>query len=289
MQRFGVVGIAVVLAACAGPVGRRGVPDDGAGHDVAYLVTRLEIPLPEAGASVGADLDGLDSTGGGASCETRSHDFASTRDPEEVGVDNVGGAIVRNVERIVGRSLDRELANAIASGRLAIAIEIRDLRARGDGRVMVVVSAAVPLTGVLDVDADGAPLPGQIVRATPLVYALADLRGGTLVARTDPMSIPVAGEPIPMLPFEALGPSEIALDLDVDESGRRVAIGEVGTSLDVAAILEQVRGIDPAGVELARAILARFADLGPSPGDASICERISIGFALEAVEVEVVR
>lgn len=256
--------MALGVAACAGPEIERGVPDDGRAHDIAFAITALTVPGEIEGAAIGADLDGRDadpSRGTVATCEDLSLDRVSVRSPSERGVDDAAIALLPVVRDVLGEPLDEAIARAIARGELAIGIAIRGVRARGDGSVEVAIFS--------------------LAEGRELAVGAGTIEGTTVRARFDAIAIPVAPA-IPFLPLGELGESELVLDLALDAQGNRVLHGaQLGTSVPVASIVRDVDALDPRWSSIARDMLEATADLVPSAADPMICERLSVGLAIE--------
>jgi hypothetical protein len=235
--------------------------------------------------SAGFDLDGIDSTRPdvAGNCEEYSTDYASELDPELVGVDNAGGGLISVGEDLAGGTFADALDEAVKEGRLRWALRVGEL-ADDDSRIELEVFA-VDAGESVTFDGEGFPAAGQRLRARRIASTSALVRRSVAWGRADSMELTADGE-VMLLPFDdfRLGAVGIAAQ---PEATRLYA--NIGGSFSVDALADvAVRDLSPDDAVSARFAFDAVADLVPSAADPQVCERISVGFGLDAVAVELI-
>jgi len=268
-----------------------------AGARVVYFVQAFAIPPPPSGSdsTVGFDLDGLDSGEGSsaidANCEEFNADFHSLDDPQHRGVDNGLGSLVRTAEAIVdpadcpGRTtegcVDAHLDESIADGTFGLAIVVSGL---DDLAADPEVSVALHEATLLGPERVSALAPDRVALGRALREPVAgSVFDGRLRARFGRLDIPWPRSGLHPLPPDTHRRVELRFDLD-GEGPRAAVLGGAIEVDDFLSSLEADVGIAELGDTL-RAIIESVSDLSPSETDPQVCRELSVGYALEVIQV----
>lgn len=262
-----------------------------------YLISSVTFPDAHQGqaggaTAVGLDLDGFDSglgsTAQGPRCDQFAMDYASELGPSFSGVDNAGQSLIRTAEGTVdgGVDFDGALHDAIAHGRIRWAIHIDALP--GDAGPATVLGMELwAIDEAVATDIEGVPLPDQTLRAHRIARTEASVNDSVLWGYvTDEVDMEVSGMDVALLPFDDFRLGGWAA---VAQTNSGVLAGHLGGSFSVDGLTElsaQLTGREFS--EVYRSVYESVADLHPSAEDPFTCERISVGFAFEAVPVELV-
>lgn len=260
---------------------------------LAYIVNELRIPAASGGYAPGFNLDGLDSgegsTAGSATCVEHNRDYVSSLDPGHVGVDNVFALLVPVVEAVLDPSqcdgptegcIDRLIADAVASGELLLAVEIRGVDSvENDDDVTVGLY-------LVEVPGGGAPLidpgteriaPGQTFDVVmPVgVPVRGDIFQGRVRVQLGTIMLPMSTTNVPL-------PAMISnAELRADVSLTALANGALGGSTPFSWIVAEAERLSGMG-ELAMTIFAPYADIQPT-SDPTVCADVSSALALSGV------
>lgn len=247
-----------------------------------YVLSSIRMEASDGTRASGLDLDGLDSSGEGATCVDRHADLQSVRDPAEHGVDNAMAVQVPNFQRLLGDEcapgtedcLADILARGIASGELLVVVEVRDIHSFVNDDVEVVLHRATSAGAPLLID--GALAPDQTFALEPLATAAhASIEAGTLRASFDapfPIDLPL-GEVTWTLPVRTA-----RLEASIDLADLRD--GVLAGGLDVDEVVRTTM-CDPTACD--PGLLDSFADLSPRPGDPTRCAEVSFALDVGAV------
>lgn len=286
------------VAACAGPTDPDCpgcLPaDEGlfrAQEGRAFLIRELTLPPATDDAAAGLDLDGIDSRAGSpapdASCEEYTRDFDSRAATGLVGVDNGGEGLVRLLDREAEGSTQRAaLDDAVRAGRIRWAMRIGALPAEGPSFDLPIEVFVVDADQPLETDGDGLPAADQTLRARRVATVTASPSDVFAFGLVDaPSGLDVVDDDVLLLPFDdfRLGGVVVAPSAD----GRTLQ-GEIGGSFSAEAIAARGDEIMPGLGDTLRSLLENIADLEPTPADPTRCQRLSFGFAFDAVPVELV-
>lgn len=260
----------------------------------AYMVRSVRFPsATEArrSAAPGLDLDSLDSGPGslddGADCQEFAQDFVSPLDSALSGIDNTGQGFIDTVEGIREGlpTFDEALAEASSDGRIRWVIRLGNLPTDDEAPPWLPIEVLlVDASEEIALDPMGRPAPGQALRATPVASVEAFVRRRvTWGAVAEPLEIPFAGD-VYIFPFDRFRLGGVSIRARDDAA---VIDANFGGSFAVDALVPHIAEyLDAPGIEpTLEAILESVADLDPTPGEPMFCERVSVGFDIEAVEV----
>ena len=136
-------------------------------------------------------------------------------------------------------------------------------------------------------DHEGVPLPDQTLRAHRIARTEGSARDSVLWGYVDDeVDMEVSGQDVFLLPFDDFRLGGWAAVAGADS---RVLSGHLAGSFSVDGLTElsaQLTG--PEFSSVYRSVYESVADLRPSAEDPFTCERISVGFAFQAVPVELV-
>ncbi len=280
------------LAACASePLCERAVPPEGA----TFLVSRLALEAPTgSGASAvahGFDLDGVTSTGAGATCVDFSPDHRLAPDGDLPGIDNTIAHFVPWMEELVDPVVDARdplgLDAAITGGRILLLIQIVPSGEDPSADPILRVYRGTPVDGPLALDVDGRPAPGQRFRGELVgegaLARAGRVRRGAVLESFAATSV----DPSPAPPLDLARLTHVGLDVDrcagADLRGR---IGGSWGPEDGATWFRRI-GLEHRAEGLI-SVLSSTADLEPDPIDPSVCGRISLGLSFDVVSAELV-
>lgn len=295
MPRFLSVLSTLVLAACAtDPPPEPACPEcDPPSEQLrsiagsTWLVRDVSFPMAVDQAAPGFDLDGIDSRGSRSheTCEEIADDYAPTLDAPITGVDNIGQALIRDGEGLGESTFDGELDEAITMGRLRWAIRAGDLVEDPEAGMLIELLMIDPAEAIA-LDSDGKPAAGQRLHAR--VVAGADARVSGSVAWGEASTIATLESSIFLLPFEDFRLGAIGIDAS---AGTRLR-AQIGGSFSVDALAQTLVDVSPMltddDLEDSRIIFRAVADLDPQADSPTRCQRVSVGFELEAVPAELV-
>lgn len=300
MTRFdaivGVILASLIAAGCdpeAEPCApcRPASPELRALQNTSWLVRRVVLPTVDRSstAAAGVDVDGVDSGLGDPSatgnCAAFGRDHVSSLAPRVRGIDAVLSTILDPLVEALepGRTPQGDLDAAMAEGRIRWALHIGELDERDESiEVDVMFVDEHPSIG-----ADGQPLAGQVLRARSVSRREALSYGSSAFARTETEALAVTGR-VSLLPLDRLRVAGVLVSAELADGGLRA---HLGGSFSVDALVEVAERDAPtfgAGPWLtSRWWYEGAADVQPS-ADPAICERVSVGFELEAVPVVLV-
>lgn len=272
------------------------------GATFSYLVSHLALPEAtrrsgDVASGIGADFDGLDSGFGStladATCEEFGEDHASAVEPGVTGIDNVFEALIGTMEGLMDSSecpagmgdgcIDARLSEDLRAGRLLMIVEVTGVDSFEHDPEVNVAMYAVRTT-------DGSPpaLDGDVIAAGQELETVATLAapstGSILHGRLEASWSELS------LPRERFGyPEQLTrprLRAAICERG--LFHGYLAALTPVEAMVEQWTGERaPLGgridAETARNVLQAVADVSPSAEDPTVCEHISLAYAVEAV------
>lgn len=237
--------------------------------------------------AAGFDLDGFDSTVFGmteaARCNEFQPDHHSELDLGLTGIDNAGASLITLGEQLTESRFADSLDQAVQEGSLRWALRVGAL-SESEERIeleLFVIEAGETLA----FDADGMPAPGQRLGARRVAQTSALVRRSVAWGRTDSRALTVDGEVL-LLPFDdfQLGAFGVEAQPTAD-----LLYANLGGSFSVDALTAAaVRDTSEAYAEPSQLAFEVAADLQPSALDPSVCERVSVGFGLDAVPVELV-
>jgi hypothetical protein len=261
-------------------------------EDTSWLVTHLTFEPAVNGpgerrTAAGFDLDNFDSSPEirrPSTCDGSPVDFVSPLDPELTGVDNAGQELIGlGEDLLVDRTFQGELDRAAAEGRLRFAFRVGSVAA--DGSVPLELLVIEP-GQTIEVDRlTGRALPNQNLRAHVAASAPASVRGSLAWAEAETTEPLVDGH-LALLPFGDLRTS--AFGIAALSLTDRIT-GNLGGSFSVDGLIATgVIDAPPYAEGDFRFIFEMFADVDPLPGDPDTCQRISVGFAFDAVPVAIV-
>ena len=278
------------------------VSEELSGSTFVYVVSALALPEPtrrpgEPRRSIGADLDGMDSGEGSmaatATCEEFGVDLVSSLEPGVVGIDNAFSSLVPSAESGLRAAecpesstegcLDALLARDIREGRLLLLIEVGGVDSfEHDPEVEVAMYAARLADG------DGPALVGET------------LAPGQRFATAATLATPAAGSilhgrlftgwPTLDLPRERFGyPDRLErVQLRAAICAEGLFHASLAAVTPVDALVEQAAPTFASSLseERLRRVFETVADVSPSAGDSTLCERVSLAYRVEAVAAE---
>lgn len=278
----------MIVVGCAPPAVEGPAPSEElrAAQGTAWLVRRISFSRPVSGIAHGYDVDGVDSGDEprGSGCVDSAPDYASALHPSLTGIDDAGADLISTAESTFGFSFAGELDGAVAEQRLRWAIRIGSLSS--DDSTLPIDLVEIDPDPAIVLDSGGLPAAGQSLRGSVITTSLATPEDSSAAGLATVHGLPVDGD-VTLLPFSDFRLAGMVLDASVAESGTLFV--DLGGSFSVEGLmLETMRVVmDPDGdFTFARMIYESVADLEPSEPGSSTCARISVGFALEAVPME---
>lgn len=248
------------------------------GTRYAYVMSTADIPaVTPADEAVGFDLDGILSDGTGRGC-TEAVDFRSPI-TGSLGVDNqVAANLVPLIASMVPEGLAASIEAQIANGTSLLVLEMTGADSLIDDPLVAVhvFYGRLPAGGPPLLDVDGRIAPGQtFLVEEDLGTAPGEIVGGrllTTIARL-PLRFTFGGSPLIItigdVRFEGtVGPTSIFS-------------AEAGGGLTVANVVEL---FDAAGVTLGESAVRSLARPDLDEDASSVCNTISAGLTIEAVE-----
>lgn len=271
----------LLLAACGGDPGSdTATPDTRVcGTDapsVVALMNRITFAREEDGVSWGFDLDGEESSAGGAS----GCGVGDLVDPDgRGGVDNAFARLMPALELTEAQAVEGIIQETINAGQLLLFVEIEDVHDRhDDGCVHLTLQQG---TGAPVVGGHGLVVSGQTFERDPDGFAsrVEDIPivGGSVEAGPLSLELPVTVFAVDLV--FALNDVRIRVDLRDDGT----FWGYLGGGLVIEDILEVARreNVDPSLAGTLEGLLGLAADLDPQP-DGS-CAQISVTLEFEGV------
>lgn len=272
--------LVLFLAAC-GPTDDKPEPvvDDcsAGGATEIMVIQQLTFARETEGTSVGFDLDGDVSAGGGATGCGVEDAVSPDGTP---GIDNSFARLLPALELTEGAALEAIVQEAINSGGLLVMVQLDDVEDRFDDECVsmsVMGGLGVPMVG-----ADGLILPSQTFDPDP----------DAPVTRVDDLVLSdgiVEGGPVDLnLPFTFLD-ADIVFEVQegqllaqYHDDGRITGMVGGGVAIQALSDLAHNTGIGEEVENLLDAVLGVSADLAPGPDGA--CEQISVTMEFEAIQ-----
>ena len=254
-------GAAARMDTCGGPDARQ----------LHWVIDSLYFARVTDGVSDGFDLDGVDSTMGGADGCGRA-DFEGPAG--QTGIDNAFGEVIPALENTEFVAAEALINDTIRTGELMLLVSMAEVDDTTDDPCVDLSlgrAAGEPMLGT-----DGSFLPGQtlMVDAAFQGTSLSDqsLAAGSVEGRPVSATIPVQVLDA-ALEFEVL---DGALRLDQHEDGS--ASGVFGGGVDIATILNVAteEGIAQEVGDILSTVLYLVADLAPNAEGS--CEQLSVTF-----------
>lgn len=256
-----------------------------ASEDTTWLVRRVRFRPVDAETDLvaGFDLDRILSPlePEPQTCEEAVTDLVSSIDSSILGVDNAGQQLIGTAENLFGGSFEEGLDTAVQEGRLSLAIGVGAIDEEGKLELELL---AVEDGQTIAVDADGFASAGQSLRVRSIASARADVRNGTAWANATTSDAIADGDAY-LLPLE---------DFELGAIGVRAAAvpamsAQLGGSFSVEALAQlavEVAMGGPGDLEGVRSIFFDVSDIEPQAEDPYRCDRVSVGFELDLVEME---
>ncbi len=250
---------------------------ESGGASQVLVLSEIRFARDIDGVSVGFDLDGEASTGGGST----GCGVADATSPDGIGgIDNSFARLLPALELTEGAALELIVQEAINSGGLLAMVQLDDVEDPWDDACVdmsVVGGLGVPMVG-----ADGFLLPAQTFDRDPKVPA-STVRDAVIadgVLEDGPVDL--------NLPFTFLDAEVVfnvkqgRLRLERQEEGRYTGVVGGGIAIQTLSDLAHNTGIGPEVEDLLDAVLGVSADLDPGPDGE--CQQISVTLEVEAIQ-----
>ncbi len=270
----------LLLVGCAPEKERDGKRTDSCespGSTEVLVLSEIRFARETAGVSVGFDLDGETSTGGGST----GCGVADARSPDgELGIDNSFARLLPALELTEGAALELIVQEAINSGGLLAMVQLDRVDDPWDDSCVdmsVLGGVGLPMVG-----ADGYLLPAQTFDRDAEVPE-STVRNAVI---TDGV---LEDGPVDLnLPFTFLDAEVVfnvkqgKLRLERQEEGRYTGVVGGGIAIQTLSDLAHNTGIGEEVEDLLDAVLGVSADLDPGPDGE--CRQISVTLEVEAIQ-----